>query len=278
MVSTNDVVLYSASGLIGCGIVSNAAASLLFTNSKSISSISRENGLIWAPRNFLGAGDAGNSPIYGIMWGFVYFTSALSVVVTLIYSAMQNLNIQYDSEADAFFNSSALSCSAFLVAAVWGRIFSINKKWSFVVSSCLLLLAALFAVTAAVVNKAFLVTELKAYQVINCVAISFFAGWICVAASLGVGITTRVYNRGIGKHVEEDDTMFSVFPLVLSILLSIVSILFAIPILPLPLFMTTFFMKKFRKWYVWGTALVSGVSICVSVGMIFLYRSSGVFW
>ena len=110
--------------------------------------------------------------------------------------------------------------------------------------------------------------------------LGFFAGWTIVAAGLSTGITVRVYDRGIASKSEEADDAVSFFPLALSILLAVVSIVFACPVLPLPLFVALFFVRNlFRRWTLFVPLIVSAVGIGVGIAIVIVYRESGgVFW
>jgi hypothetical protein len=141
----------------------------------------------------------------------------------------------------------------------------------------LLVTCAALALTGAIVAKPFVDAQTW-WAVLQGVVLSVFAGWASVAAGLSVGITTRVYNRGIDVDFKDDEHAWSPFPLVLSGLLAIIAILFANPLLPVPLAVSTAFMKNFRKLYVWAALVVCVVGMCVGVAMAYVYRQIGVFW
>jgi hypothetical protein len=276
MASNNAVVQYASAGLLACGILSNVATSLLFQNRRSIGEVSRHNPLIWAPRDLGGGGTPGSSPIYGLMWSAIYFGAFASAICTLV-ATTQGSDLQGHAAAASLFNGSANACGAFLLASLWGPLFTEKKKWTFAVASVLLVTCAALALTGAIVAKPFVDAQTW-WAVLQGVVLSVFAGWASVAAGLSVGITTRIYNHGIDAVVKEDDRAFSPFPLTLAVLLTVLSIVFASPLLPVPLAVASMFIKNFRKWYVWGSLAVCVVGVVGGVVMALVYRQTGVFW
>ena len=276
MASNNAVVQYASAGLLACGILSNVATSLLFQNRRSISEVSRRNPLVWAPRSFGGGGDPGSSPIYGLMWGFIYLGAFASATATLV-ATLQGQDLQGHQAAAALFNSSGCACGAFLIASLWGPLFTEARKWTFAIASVLLVTCAALALTGAIVAKPFVDAQTW-WVMLNGVVVSVFAGWTSVAAGLSVGITTKVHNHGVDAVVSEYDSAWSPFPLVLSIFLAVLAILFANPLLPVPLAVASMFMKNFQKWYMLGSLVVCVVGVVVGIMMVLLYRQIGTFW
>jgi hypothetical protein len=276
MASNNAVVQHASAGLLACGVLSNVATSLLFQNRRSIGEVSRRNPLVWAPRSFGGGGDPGSSPVYGLMWGFIYLGAFASATATLV-ATLQGSELQGHAAVASLFNSSANACGAFLIASLWGPLFTENRKWTFVAASVLLVTCAALALTGAIVSK-WCVDAQTWWVVLNGVVVSVFAGWATVAAGLSVGMTTRVYNRGIDVDFKDDEHAWSPFPLVLSVFLAVLAIVFANPLLPVPLAVATAFVKNFRQWYVWVPLVVCVVGMCVGVAMAYVYRQIGVFW
>jgi uncharacterized membrane protein len=65
---------------------------------------------------------------------------------------------------------------------------------------------------------------------------------------------------------------------VLSVFLAVLAIVFANPLLPVPLAVATAFVKNFNKWYVFGSLVVCVVGVVGGVVMAFVYRGTGTFW
>jgi hypothetical protein len=276
MASNNAVVQFASAGLLACGLLSNVATSLLFENRRSVGEVSRRNRVIWAPRSFGGGGDPGSSPIYGLMWGVIYLGAFASAICTLV-ATTQGSELQGHAAAADLFNGSGCACGAFLLASLWGPLFTQARKWTFAVASVLLVTCAALALTGAIVAKPFVDAQTW-WVVLNGVVLSVFAGWASVAAGLSVGITTRAYSRGIDVDFKDDEHAWSPFPLVLSGLLTVLAAVFANPLLPVPLAVSTAFMKNFRKSYVWVPLVVCVVGVVVGVVMALVYRQTGVFW
>jgi hypothetical protein len=276
MASNNAVVQFASAGLLACGLLSNVATSLLFENRRSVGEVSRRNLVVWSPRGFGGSGAPGSSPVYRLMWGFIYLGAFASATATLV-ATLQSEELQGYQAAAAMFNGNGCACGAFLIASLWGPLFTEARKWTFAVASVLLLTCAALALTGAIVAKPFVDAQTW-WVVLNGVVLSVFAGWASVAAGLSVGITTKAYNHGVDAVVPEDDRAWSPFPLVLSGLLTVLAAVFANPLLPVPLAVASMFMKNFQKWYVWVPLVVCVVGIGLGVAMVYVYRSSGVFW
>jgi hypothetical protein len=93
-----------------------------------------------------------------------------------------------------------------------------------------------------------------------------------------VGITTRVYNRGIDAPATDDEG-HSLFPLVLATTLTVLAILFANPILPAPLFIALWFVRGvFSDWRIWVALIVAVVGISGGAVMTWVYSTAGVFF
>jgi hypothetical protein len=276
MASNNAVVQFASAGLLACGLLSNVATSLLFENRRSVGEVSRRNRVIWAPRDLGGGGTPGSSPVYGLMWSAIYFGAFASAICTLV-ATTQGSELQGHAAAADLFNGSGCACGAFLLASLWGPLFTQARKWTFAVASVLLVTCAALALTGAIVAKPFVDAQTW-WVVLNGVVLSVFAGWASVAAGLSVGITTRAYSRGIDVDFKDDEHAWSPFPLVLSGLLTVLAAVFANPLLPVPLAVSTAFMKNFRKSYVWVPLVVCVVGVVVGVVMALVYRQTGVFW
>jgi hypothetical protein len=218
MASNNAVVQFASAGLLACGLLSNVATSLLFENRRSVGEVSRRNRVIWAPRDLGGGGTPGSSPVYGLMWSAIYFGAFASAICTLV-ATTQGSELQGHAAAADLFNGSGCACGAFLLASLWGPLFTQARKWTFAVASVLLVTCAALALTGAIVAKPFVDAQTW-WVVLNGVVLSVFAGWASVAAGLSVGITTRAYSRGIDVDFKDDEHAWSPFPLVLSGLLT----------------------------------------------------------
>ena len=205
------------------------------------------------------------------MWGLIFGSQAVALVLAVVLTVI-------GAEADntfAFFNSLACAAAAFVLSAAWQPLFVINEAWAFAFAAALLCLAALIGTVGAIVAKGFLVAEW--WVAFGAVATQFYSGWLIVAAGLGVGITTRAYNRGVGAVTQDADA--SLFPLVLSCVACALSILFAAPVIPVPLTLTFLFVPRvLSEWKLWSALVVSLVGIVVGSVMIAVYRAAGSWW
>jgi hypothetical protein len=188
--------------------------------------------------------------------------SAACILVATSHGSGLNADGVTDDAVYALFNSSASACGAFFIAALWGPLFTESRKWTFAAASVLLIACAAIALTGAIASTWGLLSQ-PWWMMMNGMVVSLFAGWTSVAAGLSVGITTRVYNHGIDTDVKEDDRAWSPFPIALSIMLATLAILFANPILPVPLAIATLFMKDMRRFYVWASLVVCAIGIAI---------------
>jgi hypothetical protein len=270
MVSDVVVVQYAAAGVVAAGLLCVFSSSALFPTKVSIGEVSRRNPVPWSPRGFGGSGERGKSPVFGLMWGIIFSTQFAFSISTFVYALRQDEVVDDQS----LFNQCACVAGSFLLASVWTPLFSEEKTWTFLLSSVLLVTTAILSTCGAVFSKPFFVEEW--YTIFGGVATTFFAGWCLVAAGLSVGIVTRVNNHGLNAPERKDTPTNSFFPLVLSIVAAILAILFANPVLPVPLLLTLPFVPGItNQWRVWVPAIVCVVGIGVGGAMVLVYRASG---
>jgi hypothetical protein len=202
------------------------------------------------------------------MWGLIFMTEFAFAVATFVYALTQDEILDNQS----LFNQCSCVAGAFIMASLWSALFAEERKWTFVLSSVLLVVTAVIATAGAVVSKPFFVHEW--YVVFGGIATTFFSGWTIVAAGLSVGITTRVYNHGMDA-AERKESKSSLWPLVLSVLTAILAIVLANPIFPVPLLLTLPFVPGVLKdWKVWVPAIVCVAGVALGAVMVFVYREA----
>lgn len=266
-----QIVQVVSAGLIVCGLLVIIGAGLLLPARTPLKEVTKNNPVPWSPRGFGGKGEVGSSPIFGVMWGSIYTGQLFYAILLLITAAQGNV-----SDENLIFNQCACVYGGFLMASVWSPLFAEVTRASFVLASIVLLLTAGMVLVAAAVAKPFFV-ESWWNTVGGCVT-SCFAGWATVAAGLSVGITTRIYNRGINSG-KSNELEYSFFPLVLSVILAVLAITFANPIIPVPLFFTTFFLKGiYSDWWIFGATIVCVLGVASGTAMIFVYREIGLWY
>jgi hypothetical protein len=273
------VVQLVCSGLLACGLLITAATSLLFqqpSGGTSVSEVTRANTLSWSPRGFLGSGPPGKSPVFGIMWSLIY-AGQLYLAIVLLITALQDNSVD---DPVALFTACASCFAATSTASFWTPIFTLNTPPSFIMSTILLLMCAIITTTGAIAGKPFLDGNVNQPLVdAGITLIAFFAGWTLVAIGLSIGITTRVFDRGVGAKSSEADEAASLTPLILSVVVAVLAIVFASPAIALPLFLSLFFVPKlFSRWQLWIALIVSAVGVGVGIVMVFVYRGTGAFW
>ena len=272
------VVQQVCAGILSCGVTTNIATGFLFHDRVSISDVSRQNPLSWAPRGLWGNGVPGKSPLFGIFWFSIYFLVMCSAI-SLLAASFAGVTVSSSERADNLFNSCACATGSLFLAAAWGGVFTLGRKWALVFASVLLVGCALLSTTGAVLSKP-LSREAVWFERLTAVSISLLGGWCCVAAGLGVGIVTRAYNRGLNA-VETDEfssVSWSPFPIVLAAIVGPIGVVFGNPIIPLPLAIATLFMPQLKKWYIWAA---TAIAVACSTGAVvtgLVYQSTDEFW
>jgi hypothetical protein len=260
------IVQLVSAGFLTCGLVVTLAIPLVFPSVRSVKDVTRKNTVYWSPRGFLGS--EGRSPIFGVAWGLIY-ASQLYLAIGLLIASLQNLIV---SDSIGLLNACACVFSATALSAFWTPLFTISRPWTFAASSALLIVCATFATIGVIASKPFFhgVVWLDA----GLAVLSVFAGWAITAAAISVGITTRVYSRGIDSDGLDE---FSLYPIIDSIVLAVLAIVFGNPVIPAPLFVATFFMP-IQKWSIWVATVICALGIGVGVAMAYLYKGTGLFW
>ena len=270
MVSDTVVVQFCSAGIVAAGLVCVFSSSALFPTKNGIREVSEKNPVPWSPRGLFGKGDGAKSPVFGIMWGSIFFTQFVFSVAIFVYAVLQ----RDVSDVQSMWNQCACVAGSLLMASVWTPLFSEERKWTFLVSSILLVSTAFVSTCGAILAQPFFTSEW--YLIFGGVSTTILSGWSIVAAGISIGVVTKVYNHGLNVPERNDSQTSSLFPLVLSIITSILSILFANPVFPIPLLVTLIFIPKILSdWKIFVSAIVCIVGICVGVGMIFVFRETG---
>ena len=264
MSSDAQIVQFASAGMILCGLLCTVGASTLFPLKTQISKVTAANPISWSPRSFGGLEPAGKSPIFGMMWSVIYGGELLFAIFLLVAAAQRN--VSGDAHERIVFNHASCVFSGLLLSCLWPALFSEQTKLFFILSSILLVISSVVLLIGAIISKPFAAGNW--WLNFGGVVTSFFAGWVSVATAINIGIVTRVYNHGVNTRSNSNETSKSLFPLVLSVALAIVSIIFANPILSVPLLIATFFMKGiFSDWRIFCSTIVCVLAI-VAAGLI----------
>lgn len=261
------IIQLASSGFLACGLVITASVPMIFPSIRSVKEVSRRNSVYWSPRGFLG-NKGGGSPMFGIAWGLIY-TSQLYLSIGLLVSGLQSAIVP---DPVGLFNACACTFAATMLSSFWTPLFTLSRPWTFAMSSALLLLCAAFATIGAVASKPFYhgLVWLDAGLAVS----SVFSGWVITASAISIGITTKVYSRGV--DADEQDEM-SLYPIIVAVVLTILAIVFGNPVIPAPLFVATFFMP-ITRWSIWVATVICAVGIGVGIAMLYVYKSISLFW
>jgi hypothetical protein len=185
-----------------------------------------------------------------LIWILVYSTAFFSVFFQLVGT----LYFQIDDENSyADYRSNLFFALAWFFASLWVPVFTLDEKWSHVLSATLLCLCSSFSLAAMVVDGPWAGKGRVKWA--NATAFSLLAGWTLTASTLSLGIAYRaLYNsENLDKcdDLESDynlmntlDTSRANFPvpLILAIPVALLSVWMSNPIFPLPLAWAIFFM------------------------------------
>ena len=182
------------------------------------------------------------------IWILIYSTAFFSVFFQLVgpsFFHFDNTNNYADYRSNLFF------ALAWFFASLWVPVFTIDEKWSHVLSATLLCLCSSFALAAMVVDGPW--SGKGSVKWTNAAAFSLLAGWTLTASTLSLGIAYQALynNENTCKDLEGDynlmntlDTSRNNFPvpLILAIPVALLAIWMGNPIFPLPLAWAIFFM------------------------------------
>jgi len=255
-----------SSGFLTCGLAMAVLVPAVFPSIRSVKSVSERNSVFWSPRGFLGA--KGRSPIFGIAW-FLIYSSQLYLAVALLIVSLQNSILP---DPIGLLNGSACIFAATMLSSLWTPLFTLAKPWAFTASSTLLILCAVFATVGVVACKPLFHGVI--WLDIGLAMLSIFSGWVITAAAISIGITTKAYSRGVDS-IEQDEA--SLAPIIVSILLFVLGVVFANPVLPATLLVATLFMP-IQMRSIWISTVICAAGVGAGVVMVYVYRNTGLFW
>ena len=261
MVSDGRIVQLAGAALVVCGLVAISTMRTLLRGGLRVGDVSETNQLAWSPRDF----------VFGLMWSVIFASQGVFALSTAIVSLLNT----DATDLYSLFTNCACAGSGLLMASVWEPLFVANTPWAIAASAALLVCVAAVTTLGAVASKPFFNDSW--WECFGAISTSFFAGWTLTAAGLSIGITTRVYNRGL--NAVSTKTGMSPFPLVLSIVVCVLSVVFANPVLSAPLFIALLTVPGvFKSWWLWVPVLVTVCGIAGGVVMLYVYREGSVWW
>lgn len=186
-----------------------------------------------------------------IIWLLVYAAAFYSVFFQLVGTSYFHIN---DTNNYADYKSNLFFALAWFFASLWVPVFTVDEKWSHVLSAILLCLCASFALAAMVVDDSW--SGKGSSKWANAAAFSLLAGWTLTASTLSLGIAYQaLYNSEnldncgdlesdyyLVNTLDTSRTNFPV-PLILAIPVALLAVWMSNPIFPLPLAWAIFFMK-----------------------------------
>lgn len=256
MVSDSSVAQLAAAGLLLAGLVCAWTGRIVLGAHARLADVVAKNAVSWQPRGFLGRGR--RSPLFALMWMTIYvshFVLALVLAATSIAAPVSSAGL---------FNVCACAAAGLQLGAFWEPLFSEKRPWTFSAAALVLACVALVTLVGAAISRPLGGgTPLETFAA---TAVSFFAGWAAVAFVLSVGITTRVYNRGVDAGAAATGAT-SCAPLVLSLVLTAVAVSTGNPVVLAPLCLALFFVVP--DFLIWCAALVCvcGIAGAVLVGL-----------
>lgn len=216
------------------------------------------------------------SPAFGI-WAVIYIWTIGSIVGQLAkgYTAPTYL---------AEPQTSYLMGLAWLLVGLWGLTFGRgadrDRPAYIALAAFVLAAASVVAMGAVVVEHSW--RSMDAWRIVGVgVPYSLFAGWLCVATTLNIGIAVESASRPPDYRCERGPRRYSTLlradpidarawsswvPLLVSILLSAAAFVIADPVLVVPPFVAVWFMKgHFKNWVALEVLVVSGIAAIVEI-------------
>jgi hypothetical protein len=204
-------------------------------------------------------------PAFSI-WGVIYLWTAVSVLLQFL----SNMDAETWYVPD--FGVNVLMCVAWLVCSLWIWFFSLadsnNVKDGLGWAACCLVVAASCAVAAVCWERSWPTGNTERILAVG-VPFSLFAGWLCLASSLSVGVFLASQTRPAdscgedGRLIEVRDpgTVEMWAPVVLAVVVSAFSIGLPDPVLVLPLCWGTYWMDPSVRT---GPGIVAIVALSVA--------------
>jgi len=218
---------------------------------RRVRGVTKRNVLSFSPRLVGGRGPPGGSPLFGLFWTTIYALVFGSVFVFAFVECTPDLE-----------TSGILMAVALLLAACWQPIFIIELPWSFATSAVILFVVMVVAIASAAIADPFRSIDNVWYLYIFGLGATILAGWASVATVIAIGLTIRVYSRGINARITKGER--SLLPLLLAIVLCVLAIALANPLLCGPLIIASCFMPGILSdWRVYSTFLVA----CLGYGL-----------
>lgn len=225
-------------GLVFEALVISILSSVVF--GASIGNVSCKYILSYSPSN----------AAFGI-WTLIYFSAFFSVFFQMVGAS----HFHIDDANNVDYKANLFYALAWFFASVWIPVFTIDEKWSHVLSAVLLCLCTSFALAAMVVYGSW--SEKGSSKWSNGTAFSLLAGWTLTAFTLSLGIAYETLCNSEEKFNKCDDlesnynlintldTSRSYFPvpLILAIPVALLTVWMTNPVFPLPLAWAIFFMK-----------------------------------
>lgn len=208
-----------------------------------------------------------------LIWSVIYLSTFLSALLQLL-NELDGVEL---CTAAPWANT--LWAYAWLLCALWPCVFGRRNRAAIVLAACVLVSAAICAVGAVSVDHAWRRKRVACVALVG-VPMSLFAGWLCTAAALGVGIAfaantrapdacendLRDYNTRVWADPADARSWESWVPLALAAVLSAGAFLLPDPVLPLPLMWAVFWMRgHLRNWLALEVLAVTVVACCVAI-------------
>ena len=256
-------LLLAAAALLSLGLAASVLSSQLGESSNARRIVEMLN-LAFTPRGCCGRGES--SPLYGIVWSFVYFSN----VVAAGWLALRGLAVEYDyglQRSDQIFMGAAFVGASLFLTGAWNPMLaksylSSNRvaPWLLWFAAVIVLVAALLCLVGLAIAQPTLEEELE-YQLFVGLPFGFLGGWLLVAAALGLEMATASENY---QEPRRSDKPFAFFPIVAALGAATFAGVFGEPAVCAPMLLVVCFVD-----FTWFTAVCGTVAmIGVAVGVV----------
>jgi len=241
MTSTTVAVLLAVALAANFGV----GAITRLCSKRRVLGVTKRNVLSFSPRQAGGQGPPGGSPLFGAFWTTIYAFAFGSVFVFAFVECTSDLE-----------TAGILMAIALLLAACWQPIFLVEMPWSFATSAVILFVVMVMSITSAAIADPFRSIGNVWYLYLFGLGSSILAGWASVATAIAIGLTVRVYSRGLSARAVNGER--SLIPLLLAVVLAVIAIALVNPLLCGPLIISCCFLPGILSdWRIYITFLVA---------------------
>lgn len=211
----------------------------------------------FAPRGWLGSGEAGDSPFYSIIWWVVLGSNVVSTIFLVVVAFTKNAD-----DETALFIASILVASSLIVVSGWPIVFrqtTGDATWPLWAAAALTTVAGLLALSGLAVYMPGLKSDVR-LMVFLSIPWSLLTGWLLTALSIGYAMAAGAETAGGFLNLRSTDADATGWaPMIVATVLAGLAAGLGEPAVCVPLLAATLFMKQ--DWKIWVAMGILGLGI-----------------